>query len=197
MAEAGRGFRVRQPRPSDLEALLAIHGDPRTNRHNPRGPLRDREEGRALLEEWIDDWRRCGIGYWTVTASPDVPGETGAPGEVGARGNPGGGGPGSIAGFGGPRYLAAGSARVFNLYYRFAPDRWGRGWASALARHAVGAAHRADRGTPVIARMEPANRASERVAEKAGLAFAGHDRNGRRVLADRPVAEGFLADLPP
>lgn len=133
-----------------------------------------------MLAAWIDDWRRDGIGYWTVITALDEPG-------VGSD---------AVVGFGGVRYLRAGLTQVFNLYYRFSPGSWGHGWATAVARRAVDEAGRLDSGTPVIARMQPGNRPSERVAEKVGLATVGHDRDGRLVLADRPVPDELIAKLP-
>lgn len=172
------GFAVRPPRPDDLDALVALHSDPATNRYNPSGPLRGRAEGAAMLENWLDDWRRFHIGYWTILINPDEPDIT------------------DVVGFGGVRYLNAGRDRVFNLYYRFAPQHWGRGWASAVARRAADFARRVDPDTPVVARMQPDHGASRRVAEKAGLHLVGHDRDDRLVLADRPLPGSLLDALP-
>ena len=63
---------------------------------------------------------------------------------------------------------------VLNLFYRFAPSAWGRGFAgeAAGAVTAWAATHVAD--LALIARVRPADTASQRVAERAGLSRAPH-----------------------
>jgi hypothetical protein len=100
-----RGLQLRRVELRDLDALVAVHGDPRTNEHNPAGPLPDTAAGQLLLERWV---------------------------------------------------------------------------------HA----------TPVIARMQPSNRSSERVALRVGLRHVGHDPEGRLVLADRALSPALLSSLP-
>ncbi|OIV36673.1 hypothetical protein BIV57_15005 [Mangrovactinospora gilvigrisea] len=170
---------LRRPTEADLDAVVAIHGNPATNVHNPAGPMKDDEQGRALLEGWLVDWRERGIGYWAVDAV--LPEEW-----EGAR----------TLGFSGVRHLPAGPTQVLNLYYRYAPAAWGRGWASAVARRALDAARAYDPETPVIARMQPGNLPSRRVAEKAGLQPVGFDLAGRPVLADRPLPRSVVKGLP-
>lgn len=176
----------------DLEALMAIMGDPVTNEHNPAGSLRDRDKGRDKLAGWIADWRDRGIGYWAVEQSADdterSPGST--------EKSPGGTEKSTVIGFGGVHYIPAGSGEVLNLYYRFTPAVWGNGYASGIARAARDLAAAHDPETPVIARMQPSNRASERVAQRVGLFHVGHDRWGRYVLADRALSESVLNGLP-
>ena len=58
---------------------------------------------------------------------------------------------------------------MLNLYYRFAPEVWGRGLASSVAAHAVrwAAEHHPDR--PVLAYTTEDNVGSQRTAAGAGL----------------------------
>jgi len=58
---------------------------------------------------------------------------------------------------------------VLNLYYRLRPDAWGRGYATEVARTAVGLARSYMPHLPVIARTRLANIASIRTTERAGL----------------------------
>ena len=158
---------------------MAILGDPAANEHNPAGRLQDRETGRGKLAGWIADWRDRGIGYWAVEQSAEDADKS------------------TVIGFGGVHYLSAGSGgEVFNLYYRFTPAVWGNGYASKVARAAFDLAAEHDPQTPVIARMPPSNRASERVAQRIGLFHAGRDSAGRYVLADRALSEAALTGLP-
>ena len=72
-------------------------------------------------------------------------------------------------GFAGLRHAVWADQPVLNLYNRLAPSWWGRGWATALARHAVAWAGAAQPDLPVLARTEPANSGSIRTALAAGL----------------------------
>lgn len=57
---------MRRPTTGDLEAVFRIHGDPRTNVHNPAGPDPDRTASEARLQEWLEHWDRHEFGYWVV-----------------------------------------------------------------------------------------------------------------------------------
>jgi [ribosomal protein S5]-alanine N-acetyltransferase len=153
LTDTGR-LLLRRPTPEDLDDLFRIHGDERTNEHNPAGPDRDRAASRERLAEWLDHWRRHGFGYWTVETVETSGNEV--------RG-------GTVVGFAGLRHETWLGRPVLNLYYRLAREHWGRGYASELARHAVrwAASNRPD--VPVLARTRPENIGSQRTAEAAGL----------------------------
>ncbi len=139
-------WRVRPPRPDDLDDVFRIHGDPRTNLHNPAGPDRDREASRARLAGWLAHWHEHGFGYGVVESDD-----------------------GAVIGFCGVRTETWLGRPVLNLYYRFAPEVWGRGIASTVAAQAirVAAEHSPDR--PVLAYTTEDNTASQRTALAAGL----------------------------
>ena len=143
---AGR-LGVRRPVPEDLEAVFRVHGDPRTNTHNPAGPDRDRDASRERLQEWLEHWELHGFGYWVVESLA-------APGEV--------------VGFTGVRHSTWLGERVLNLYYRYAPEHWGQGYAAEGARHAV-AWGRMHSAAPVHAYTTLDNLGSQRTALAAGL----------------------------
>jgi RimJ/RimL family protein N-acetyltransferase len=168
------GVGIRQPSIDDLEAVLALHADPRTNTHNPSGPLEDIEEARRLLVRWLDDWRTQGIGYWALEDQADR----------------------RVIGFAGVRTIRAGDHEIFNLYYRLAPEAWGRGIARDVAQEAVARAHRGWPERPIIARMQPDHDGSVRTARGAGLRDVGRDPWGRTVMADRPLSPEVVAALP-
>ena len=102
---------------------------------------------RRDLARWIGQWSSDGIGYWAV--------ELLATGEV--------------IGFGGVMHHEAEGEQVLNLYYRFRPSAWGRGYAAEMAAAAVEWAgeHRPHR--PVVVITRPENVPSQRVAEKLGF----------------------------
>ncbi|MEV0644221.1 GNAT family N-acetyltransferase [Phytomonospora sp. NPDC050363] len=148
---------LRRPRGEDALAHHEIHSDPATNLHNPAGPTLDPAANAADLASWRADWARDGIGYWMVRETCD----------------------GEVAGVGGVR-RAAFDVPVLNLYYRFRPSAWGRGYAGEVAGAGVEAARAFAPGLPVVAVLRPGNTASRRVAERAGLVFSRVlDKDGR------------------
>jgi ribosomal-protein-alanine N-acetyltransferase len=138
---------LRQPQGDDGPAMFAIHGDPATNRYNPAGPDPDPAASEETLRGWLCQWESDSYGYWAITPlNADT-----------------------ILGFGGVMRRTWRDRDVLNLYYRLTPDAWGRGYATEVARTAVGLARSYLPHLPVIARTRPTNIASIRTAERAGL----------------------------
>jgi len=139
---------LRRPTADDLDDLHRIHADPRTWLHKPELRHDSREESTRQLAIWLAHWGERGYGYWTVELD------------------------GEVIGFGGlmliPRWQ--GRQDVLNLYYRFDPAQWGRGYATETARAAIELADRELPHLPVVARIRPSNEESVAVAERAGLA---------------------------
>ena len=136
---------LRRPSPDDLDAVFRIHGDPGANLHNPDGPQRTIEEAARLLAFFLEHWAEHGFGYWAVEDRS-----------------------GRVIGFGGVMRLPRDEGDVLNLYYRFEPDAWGRGYATETALAAVELA-RSLPALPVVAKTRPANEPAKRVALRAGL----------------------------
>ena len=132
---------------ADGPAMFAIHGDPATNRYNPRGPHPDLATSEEMLQECIQHWGIHGFGYWAVTLPQSE----------------------NIIGFGGVEHRIWHERDVLNLYYRFTPGAWGRGYATELARTAVTLSRKHLSQWPVVARTRQGNIASIRTAERAGL----------------------------
>ncbi|KAA5834355.1 GNAT family N-acetyltransferase [Saccharopolyspora hirsuta] len=154
---------LRRVRADDQPAAVAILSDPETHRFNPSGPPSAADAG-EMLAQWQADWRRDGIGYWAVV----LPGAE------------------QVIGFGGLRFHTVGEEPVLNLFYRFSPAHWGRGYASEMARAAVGWAERTQADRPVVIMTDPGNEPSQRVAEKLGFAVAGEvQRPGGPLLVWR------------
>lgn len=141
-----RRLALRMPEWEDAGALYAILHDPAVHAYNPAGPMKDPKEAADMLAEWLADWWADGYGYWVVR-------------DLGLR----------IVGMGGVRRLHFGDRDILNLYYRFSPATWGRGYASEMAATAVEMARLHLPHLPAVAAIRPANRPSQRVAEKAGL----------------------------
>lgn len=148
---------LRRPVPTDVTAVLAIHRDPSACAHNPSDALRTPTEATDLLNRWQDHWHAYGFGYWVVRHH-DAP---------------------TVLGFCGVKSTVLDDHRALNLFYRFSPTTWGRGIASEAAHAVVTWANDHLPDLPVIARVRPANTASQHVALNAGLSRTPHlDRHG-------------------
>lgn len=117
--------------------------------------MRDRAQAQELLVHWRQHWRHHGFGY-AVLRRRQVPAPTGP--DVG-----------EVLGFAGLKWQTLLGRDVLNLYYRFAPESWGQGFAAETATTLVQWANLTLPQAPVVARVALNNPASMRVAEKAGL----------------------------
>ncbi|WP_086819249.1 GNAT family N-acetyltransferase [Allokutzneria sp. NRRL B-24872] len=135
---------LRRPTAEDLAAVVEIHADPETNRFNPLGPA---DEARATqdLKSWLAHWVEHGFGYCAITEHS-----------------------GHVIGFGGLRTHVFDGEPVLNLYYRFRPSAWGKGFAPEMARAVVDWA-RDHRPEPVLIFTKFDNAPAIRVAEKIGF----------------------------
>lgn len=132
---------------SDLEDIFRIHSDPRTNRYNLRGPMRDMDAARKRLEVWLKDWKKDGFGYWSMEFKEDN----------------------SMNGFGGVKKVVLDNRVALNLYYIMSPEKWGKGYATEMSLKAVEMASQYLPSYPVVARVREVNDPSRKVAERAGL----------------------------
>lgn len=139
---------LRRLRAEDGAAMFAIHGDPATYRHKPGSVSPSLAASEETLRVWLRQWEAEGFGYWAISLA-------------GAR---------EVIGFGGVRRMVWRDRDIANLYYRFTPRAWGHGYAPEMARRAVALARAHLPSLPVVARVGGVNPASQRVAERAGLA---------------------------
>ncbi|ONI87187.1 hypothetical protein ALI22I_22285 [Saccharothrix sp. ALI-22-I] len=148
---------LRRPAAHDVIAVHAIHSDPAAYEHNPSDALRTHDEAAHLLRRWMAHWHDFDFGYWVVR-----PLDSQRP-----------------VGFCGVKFTEMDDRRALNLFYRFSTASWGQGVATEAARAVVRWAREHLPEYPVVARVRPANTASQRVALKAGLTRAEHlDRPG-------------------
>ncbi|RKH85917.1 N-acetyltransferase, partial [Corallococcus praedator] len=99
------------------------------------------------------DWDRDGIGYWMVSQACGEP----AIGVAGVR----------LSGV-----VDAGHA-AYNLYYRFRPVAWGKGFAREAGAAAIEAVAARDASAVVLAVIREDNLPSVRVATALGLTVDG------------------------
>ncbi|MEO6413640.1 MAG: GNAT family N-acetyltransferase [Pedococcus sp.] len=144
---------LRRPTLDDVAFYVAVHSDERLYAHAPHVRVTDLAVHEADLCGWLAAWEEHGFGYWLVEET-----ETGMP-----------------VGFAGVRPADG----FLNLYYRFAAEAHGRGFAREVSREAVALAAEWLPGTPVQALVKEHNVASVRTALSAGLV-----RVGARVLSD-------------
>jgi [ribosomal protein S5]-alanine N-acetyltransferase len=133
---------------SDVDAMTLVYWDPKVMRHVCLGVL-DREGTAGLLEEYRRAQDERGFSTWAV-----VEAESGAVvGDVG---------------FG--VYEPTGEPE---LGYTLAAAVWGRGYAFEAARACVGAAFAHLPYRRVVAKVEPENERSLRVAERLEMRAVG------------------------
>ncbi|MGE7955017.1 GNAT family N-acetyltransferase [Pseudomonas sp. NPDC089530] len=142
---------LRPPTLDDLAITCQIHGDPRTQRYNPAGPD-NAEASQRRLQGWIQHWREHGFGYWVICDC--------------AR-------PERVLGFGGIMHSRFGERSGLNLYFRFAVDAWGQGYANEMANAALHLAFFELRAEQVIGLVRPDNLPSRRALERLGLTLDG------------------------
>jgi len=145
---------LRQPLPSDLEAVVRIHCDPRTNQFNPSAPPTP-QQASEMLASWIAHWQQYGFGYWAVAQLST---------------------PEHVIGFGGVMRKEVGHLYGLSTYFRFAPEALRHGFATELANDALGLAFYTLCAPKVLGLVRPANLASRHTLERVGLAqFATTD----------------------
>jgi RimJ/RimL family protein N-acetyltransferase len=139
-----------RPTSADIDLIHAVHSDVQACAHNPADMLTTHAEAVELYHRWDEHWQHHGFGYWIVHA--DLKG----------------------LGFCGMKVMTLHDREVLNLFYRLDPSTWGHGVATEAATAVVEWADLYRPDEPVIARVRPANAASQRVAVHAGLRRADH-----------------------
>jgi ribosomal-protein-alanine N-acetyltransferase len=137
-------LRIRRFETGDLDAMSAIYGDPEVMRHICLGVL-DRDRTEVLLEGYRSAQDEHGFSTWAVVekATGTVVGD---------------------AGFG--LYAPTGEPE---LGYTFAAAVWGRGYALEAARACISAAFAHLPQRRLVAKVDPENERSLRLAERLGL----------------------------
>jgi len=109
--------------------------------------MKDLDEAQERVVEWINDWTEDGIGYWSVIERLHE----------------------KIIGVSGVQVMEWSGRQILNLYYRYGPEAWGKGYATEVAKEALKAAQSHQPHLPVVARTRPTNMQAMSVAERIGL----------------------------
>ena len=139
---------LRRPEGSDEHAALDLHTDPRTNVHHPAPRTVTRASSARIFHEIGLHWYRHGFGVWAVSTLDD---------------------PQTLIGFTGLSHRLVHARPALNLYYRYLPEVWGRGYAKEGAIDAVRRGRELLPELPVVARITASNIISQRTAQAAGL----------------------------
>jgi [ribosomal protein S5]-alanine N-acetyltransferase len=137
-------LRLRAPTLGDMSRVVALSTDPRVNRHSPSGAPTV-QQSQAAFRESIAARRRDGIGHWLVEDD------------------------GRLAGIAGVRPVKLPGDWYWNVYYRFAPEAWGRGIASEAVLAALAAARDHVPGRRFVVRTRPTNEPAMQLALAVGL----------------------------
>ena len=171
----------------ELEALLALHADPRAFAEDPTEPVTDRARMRWVLRRWRESWDRHGLGYLTVRSRPAADGTDGAGPPPHAVPAPL---PTGLLGVVGLTPLTLEDGTALSAYWRLAPEATGRGVASeamrAVLAHPQLGGRAAGSGPEIIAVTAAGNRPSRTLAARLGFVPAP---------ADRPVPGGRAGDV--
>jgi RimJ/RimL family protein N-acetyltransferase len=152
-------LRLRRPTMDDVNSIVAIDSDPRTNLHR-RGGAPSPGQNLQTFGEFIIGWEEHEVGYWIVEFGGDVIGMAGVEPQL---------------------FL---ERECWNLYYRLSPSAWGNGFAVEAAKEAMIVASSLQPKWPVMARTRATNYAAARTAENAGLRRCPElDTSGFEVFA--------------
>ncbi len=157
---------------ADADALFPIFSDPRIWWFEPDGVHTDVAQTAAYAASAGSRWAVDGLSYWTLRLR-----ETG-----------------EVVGSGGAQRHGRGE---WNLNYRVAVERQGRGYAGEMLRAALAATAAVDPSAPCVASIDAVNTPSISVALDAGLSYAGDRRSSfdgrvRRYYADRPLDDALF-----
>ncbi len=136
---------LRPFREADLPSVVGIQSSPETHPHEP-SPATP-AQARTQFETWRRHWIDHGFGYLAVVEP----------------------GPDRLVGVGGIQCSDLDREPVLNLYYRFRPDTWGRGYAPEMGAAVVAWAEREVPERPVVIVTGVTNAPARRVADKLGF----------------------------
>ncbi|MBV8656454.1 MAG: GNAT family N-acetyltransferase [Burkholderiales bacterium] len=146
---------LRMPVEADIEAVMAVYGDPATQTYNPMGAMASREAAEHMLWRWRLHWIQHGFGIWAIADAAD---------------------PARIIGFGGVAWREEAGAQRLSLHAHLLATETSQGVATAVGSMALACAAHKAAGAPVHAGAVAANTAAITVIEKLGFELSGTSR---------------------
>ncbi|MBX3529531.1 MAG: GNAT family N-acetyltransferase [Rhizobiaceae bacterium] len=164
-------LRLREHRPSDLDAYAAMWADERVVRHIGGVPL-SREQSWARILQYRGMWASLGFGFWVIEerASGALIGEAGLQDMQ--------------------REMAPGLGGTLECGWGLVPAAHGKGLADEAVRAVLAWADRERPGRRVACIIAPENAPSQRLAAKLGFAESdnAHYRGKQTVIWRRAVS---------
>lgn len=157
-------------------AVQRLHGDPAVMAL--LGGPRDADQTAAYLARNLRHWDEYGFGVWLLR-------ETHAP---------------DVAGLAVLRHVLVDGVDEVEVGYAFHPPYWGRGLATEVARACVALGRERLGLTTIVALTHRDNHRSQRVLQKAGLAFEReivHEGLPTALFRTPPLPPGDGASPPP
>jgi RimJ/RimL family protein N-acetyltransferase len=136
----------RLPAEQDFLAITALYNNAEIANLSPVANMAN--DAATILQSWLDHWDSHGFGTWVI-ATKEVPDQIIACGGV------------NIRDFGGNA--------LPNLWYRFAPDAWGKAYATEFAVGALAQFRSLTNRSEIFALVLADNIASIRILQKLGM----------------------------
>jgi len=156
--------------PADLDALLALYGDPQVMVLHPAGPM-GRAQVEGILAHILRCYERPGYGFYAVVLQES----------------------GAVIGQCGLLDQELGGQSEVEIAYKLLPQHWGAGLATEAARAVRDYGFARFAFPRLISIVHPENIASQRVCERNGMRRiadgAWHGLDGMLIYAvERPAA---------
>lgn len=142
---------LRKPEKQDFERFFEINKDPQTNLYNPSGPM-SLEKAQNTFNRMLEHWDQYNFGGWAILEKEN---------------------PDRVIGFGGLSYKMYGEDKKLNLGYRFAPEAWGKGYATEFSKKNIDFGFNDLNEKEIFGLVRRNNVVSIKVLEKAGMEQIG------------------------
>lgn len=139
---------------ADRQMLKALYSDQRTSQFNPAESDISDDAIDGRIQQWRAHWEEYGFGIWIIERKLED-------------------GEHKIIGVGGVGMRDFDGENLPNVWYRFFPDNWGRGFASEFTGACVAWLRTETKLRSVFALVHPQNLASLRVLQKLGMDIEG------------------------
>lgn len=131
-----------------LDDLHNLCSNEEVNIYNPVGAIKDKEETKSMLEHWINDWGKDGIGYFIAKTTQR-----------------------DFLGYVGLRYTDFKGEKVLNLAYRIEPNHWRKGYVFEACEKIIESREADEKTSKIMVLTKRENKPSIGVANKLGFFY--------------------------